>query len=157
MSNSCILFRKFHFLIGSFDHLCSTREISMWNCGTASSHKCCAIQCWDVRQGDTVSLSFRQMRSTQMVYHHTPHTTHHSPRQWQIHMKLKQHSLENGKLLRNSEKERREYSLLRFSQMQIYIYLSNILVLLSKLWKITRILGRIDFSGTTDDKSNNSR
>ena len=26
MSNSCILFRKFHFLIGSFDHLCSTRE-----------------------------------------------------------------------------------------------------------------------------------
>ena len=95
MSNSCILFRKFHFLIGSFDHLCSTREISMWNCGTASAHKCCAIRCLDAGQGDEiryiVSLSFSKW-GVHRWYHYTRH--------WQIHMKLKQYSLENGNLLR---------------------------------------------------------
>ena len=102
MSNSCILFRKFHFLIGSFDHLCSTREISMWNCGTASSHKCSAISCWGTA-GDSVSLSFQQMRSTQMV---SPHTTHQPDSDKYIwNSNSTEHSLENGKLLRNLERE----------------------------------------------------
>ena len=68
MSNSCILFRKFHFLIGSFDHYVQQEK---YQCGTVELHPQINVVQFDVgmlgREGDEiryiVSLSFHQMRS----------------------------------------------------------------------------------------------